>query len=144
MTRVTPWLPTTLFPSARLDEFFDRFMAPYGPETTGVWSPRVDLKETPTDYVVALETPGVDPKDIQVTMNGNTVDVHGEKRREEKRNEDNWRISERYYGSFDRSISFPTPVMADSVKAESKDGVLLLTVKKQAVNHSKKIEIHRK
>lgn len=100
------------------------------------WAPRLDLRETKDAYQVQVDLPGVDKKDVEVSLEEGVLSVRGARQAasEEKAEDGTWHRQERSYGSFQRSLHLGDGVDADSVKAELKDGVLRISVpKKEAV-----------
>ncbi|MGC2409841.1 MAG: Hsp20/alpha crystallin family protein, partial [Methyloceanibacter sp.] len=81
---------------------------------------------------VSAELPGVDEKDIKVSLDGNRLVISGEKKKETKREEKDWHIEERSYGSFYRSLSLPFKPDDGAVEAHFDKGVLHLNIKKPA------------
>jgi len=122
---IWPSLPSTI------DELFQRFWGT-APMLSRVdtWRPVVDIVENPQSYVLRLELPGVDPERVDVMLAGDTLTIRGEKSLEEKLEDEQWRLSERTAGRFERSFTFPVPVAADDVRAEARNGVLTVTVGK--------------
>ena len=114
------------------------------PSTGLQWNPRVNLKETPEAYVIEAEIPGCKPEEVKVTLTGDTISIHGEKRSEEKRQDEQWHVWERSQGVFQRTFTFPTPVDDKSIEAEAQDGVLTITVKKSTKAPSRTIEVTAK
>jgi len=98
----------------------------------GGWEfmPGVDVRETRKDVRVTAELPGVDEKDLDVRLDGNTLTIRGEKRDEKTETEGAWTHSECCYGSFVRSIPLRAEVDPDRVKATFKRGVLKVTLQK--------------
>ena len=123
-----------------VDEMFQRFMAPFT-ETRGGWFPQMDVIENADSYVVKAEVPGIDPKDVEVTLTSDRLTIRGERRHEEKKEGEHWHSMERSYGSFERTFSFPTPVASDGVDAEIKNGVLHVTVKKSKEAQPRRIAV---
>ena len=116
----------------------------FGSSDNGGWSPKVELTEDGETYLVTAELPGCKAEDVKVTLTGRTLTVQGEKKSEEKREEENVHIFERTYGSFSRSFTFPTPVESDAVTAETEDGVLKVRVRKAEKENSRKIDVQAK
>jgi HSP20 family protein len=116
------------------DRLFKEAFTPHygeGELSTRTWAPPVDIYETENDIVLKAELPGVDPKDVEVKVEDNTLYLKGERKFEkEVRNESYHRV-ERSYGSFARSFSLPNSISTDKVKAEFKDGLLTLTLPKR-------------
>jgi HSP20 family protein len=105
------------------------------------WGPALDVAETPESFVVKVEVPGIDPKEIEISVTGNTLTLKGEKRDEKEEKGKTWRRVERTYGAFDRSMTLPVAVRADKIEAESKDGVLTITLPKSMEALPKKIAV---
>ena len=150
-TQLTPWRPLerTLFPEVpsllnELNEMFRRDLPLRLGGNGETWNPRVELVESPEAYEVKAELPGCKPEDIKVNLSGNTLSIHGEKRKEERRSEDNVHIYERSYGVFHRSFTLPNAVEDDGVKAEAHDGILTIKVKKSVPAKSREIKVQAK
>lgn len=88
------------------------------------WSPRCDVTETDDALVVHAELPGVEAKDMDVSIHDGVLTVRGEKRTERKEEEKGRSYSERFFGSFERRIVLPATVDEDQIDASLKDGVL--------------------
>jgi HSP20 family protein len=97
----------------------------------GFW-PQVDVTETDKEVKVCAEIPGVDAKDIDVSIEEGTLTIKGEKKYEQEEKEKGQYRMERSYGSFERAIRLPTEVDESKAKAEFKKGVLRLTLPKRA------------
>jgi HSP20 family protein len=109
--------------------------------STRSWAPPVDIYETDNDIVLKAELPGVDPKDVEVRVEDNTLYLKGERKQEKEVKEQNYHRVERSYGSFARSFSLPNSIDASKVKAEYKDGLLTLTMPKREEAKPKTIKI---
>ena len=96
---------------------------------TSNWTPAVDIKEESDRYVLEADIPGVNPKDIEVTMDNGVLTIKGE-RKEEKEDKEK-HVSERRYGSFQRTFRLPDSVSEDKATAEFKKGVLRVTLPKK-------------
>lgn len=105
------------------------------------WAPAVDIKEEENRYLVKADLPGVASKDIDVTMENNTLTITGERKSEKEINEKGYHRVERSYGSFTRSFSFPQNADAEKITATNKDGVLEIIIPKKASTLPKKIQI---
>jgi len=101
----------------------------------------VDIYETEEAIVLKAELPGVDPKDVEVRVEDNTLYLKGERKFEKEVKEQNYHRVERSYGSFARSFSLPNSISTDKVKAEFKDGLLTLTMPKREEAKPKTIKI---
>lgn len=104
------------------------------------WAPAVDLKENKKAYVVKVDIPGVDPKDIDVTLENGVLTVRGERKEEHREEGENFHRVERFSGSFARQFSLPDAA-DDGVEAKMKDGVLEIHVPKSEKAVARKIEI---
>ena len=109
--------------------------------STRSWAPPVDIYETEDAIVLKAELPGIDPKDVEVRVEDNTLYLKGERNYEKEVNEQNYHRIERSYGSFARSFSLPNSIDAEKVKAEYKDGLLTLTMPKREETKPKTIKI---
>ncbi len=118
----------------RIDNLFDQVFGPslvtYMPETRGVFTPRIDIKETKKDFKVVSELPGLDQKDIDVSLHDGRLTISGEKREEKEDIEGDYYHVERSFGHFYRSITLPDTVDVDHVKSVYKNGVLMITLPK--------------
>jgi len=103
--------------------------------------PAFDVSETDDHIIVKADLPGVDVKDLDISIVGNVLTVRGEKKQEKEEKNESYHRIERSYGSFSRSISLPAEVNPDAVEAVYKDGVLKLTIPKAEKSKPKKIEI---
>lgn len=126
-------------------ETFRDYFAPAGAEgaTAMRFVPRVNVTEDEKAYELELEVPGVDPEEVRVTLTGDTLTVQGEKRREQQRQGQTWHVTERSYGSFQRSFTFPAAVDGESIEATSENGVLRVRVAKAREAQPRRIEVRR-
>lgn len=106
-------------------------------------SPAIDIVEEPSGYKLTAELPGMAEKDIELIVSGDTVTLKGEKKLETERKDKNYTLSERCYGSFQRSFTLPDGVDRDKISAEFGKGVLTVTLPKTpaAVAEPKKIDV---
>ena len=107
----------------------------------GDWTPAVDISETNKEIVVNAEVPGIDPKDIDISLTGRLLTIKGERKQEQEEKDKNYHRIECRYGSFSRSLELPADVDAGKVKATYRDGVLKLNLPKAKEQSVKKIEI---
>jgi HSP20 family protein len=107
--------------------------------------PRVDVSESENEYEVTAELPGIDEKDVELTLADNVLTIRGEKKveREEKDKDKNYYMSERSFGSFRRAVPLPAEVDEDRVEANFKNGVLTVHLPKspQAQARTRRIEV---
>jgi len=110
------------------------------------WRPRADVRETDKAYQIDVELPGVDEKDVEVTMTDDLMTVRGEKKAEREEKEEGYYLAERTYGSFQRSFRLPEDVDADKIGAEFSKGVLRVTLPKspEAQAKTRKIKVKAK
>ncbi len=94
------------------------------------YAPAIELKETEEALILRAQVPGIEAKDLEVEVTRDSVILSGEHRQEERTEEKGYYRSEFRYGSFRRVVPLPTEVKTDQVKAEFKDGVLVLTLPK--------------
>jgi HSP20 family protein len=109
----------------------------------GAGAPAINVAETKDAFEVTAELPGVDEKDIKVSLDNNQLVISGEKKAESTKEEKDWHVQERTYGSFYRSMSLPFEPEDGAVDAHFDRGVLHLTIKKPAktIKTSKTIDI---
>jgi HSP20 family protein len=105
--------------------------------------PAVDVTEDDKAYRIAAELPGLEEKNIEVSMIGDVLTLKGEKRQEKEEKNKNWYVSERAYGSFQRAFELPEGIDRDNIAAEFSKGVLTVTLPKsvEAQKQQKKIDI---
>ncbi len=101
----------------------------------------MDVSETGKKIVVNAEIPGMDPKDIDISLNGRVLTIKGERKQEQEEKEKRYHHIERRYGFFSRSFELPADVNANKVTANYKDGVLKLNLPKTKGPSVKKIEV---
>lgn len=113
--------------SKEMNTFFEN--SPFG-IFSRVTSPRIDVYQTENDIIVKAEIPGVSKEDLNVYVDENSIRLSGQTKRGNEYKDDNVYKTERYYGSFSRTIPLPVEVKSDQTKAEYKDGILSITVPK--------------
>jgi HSP20 family protein len=126
------------------DDFWgESWLEPHRETGGACFWPQVDVTETDKEIKVCAEIPGVDPKDIDVSVEDGTLTIKGEKKHEHEENEKGQYRMERSYGGFERSIALPAEVDESKAKAEFKKGVLKLTLPKrpEAASRRKKIPV---
>ncbi len=127
-----------------IDTVFDEFFS-LKPSTLfdSDWLPSIDVDENEKEFNVTAELPGMEEKDITVTLENSILTIAGEKKeeREEKDEKRNRYHSERHYGSFSRSISLPEEIKQDKIKAKFKNGVLSIMIPKDESAEKKRISI---
>ncbi len=154
MTNLTPWRrhlmnPTSIRPVARVrgdwDRLFDHFLDDARSGALGTngaaHGVRLDLTETEDAVLVKAEVPGIDPEALEIRLHGDVLSVSGEKSEETEHGEGSRHISERVFGSFERTLQLPVAVDPEQVSAESKNGVVTITLKKSAAAKSRRIDV---
>ena len=140
---------------SEMDRLFDRFGFPslrrmfdiepgWRPVSSFSFSaPAIDMSEDDKVYKITAELPGLDAKDVDVSVSGNTLVLKGEKRQEKEEKNKNYFFSERAYGSFQRAFELATTVDRDKIAADYSKGVLTITLPKtaEAQKQAKKIEV---
>ena len=123
------------------DEFFEGpfGLSPFSGESSfmGDFAPRLDISETDKDVVISAELPGLEPDDINLSLERNALTIRGEKRAEKEEQDKRYYRVERSYGSFHRSIPLPDEVDQDKIDATFKRGVLKVKLPKTQVAHQK-------
>ena len=127
------------------DRFFGKNLAHRRPALglleDGVWSPVIDVHDEKDRLVVKAELPGIEKKDIKVSVDGDILSIKGEARKENEVKEEDYYCCERTYGSFYRTVSLPVAVEKEKVKASHKDGILTIDLPKTKEAKSKKTDI---
>ena len=106
------------------------------------WAPAVDIFETEHELVVQADLPDVNPQDLDIRVENNILTIRGERKFENKVNEENYLRVERAYGSFSRSFSLANSVKSDAIKADYQNGVLTLTIPKREEAKPKQIKVN--
>jgi HSP20 family protein len=107
----------------------------------GEFAPVMDVKETADQIVVKAEVPGMDAKEINISVTGDVLTIKGEKKSEREEKDENYHVVERSYGSFSRSLTLPAAVDLDKIEAKYDKGVLTVTCAKKEEVKPKAIEI---
>jgi len=116
----------------QMNELFANFGQGFPASREGWLSPAMDVKETDKDVLVSCELPGVEQKDVEITLSEGVLTIKGEKKAEKDEKKGDYRVVERSYGSFQRQLALPGEVDPDKVDAKFKDGVLTLTLPRPA------------
>jgi HSP20 family protein len=127
--------------------FNDAFTRPFSLMREGgaSWSaPPVDMYQNDHEVVVKAALPGIKADEVQIQVNGDILTIRGETKHEQEQKNQSWHIRERGWGSFERSITLPTSVVADRAKADFENGVLTITLPKSEQAKPKTITIHAK
>lgn len=130
------------------DNFFQGFSQPslYGRNAgiNAMASPKINIAETNDTYQITAELPGVTENDVDVSLSQGVLTIKGEKKEEKEEKERNFHRIESSYGAFQRSIALPENADADNVNATFRNGILSITVRKNATAQAetKKIPIN--
>lgn len=139
---------------AEMDSLFDSFIGGL-PAFSGMFgssggrgfalTPQMDVTETDKEIVVEAELPGIDEKDISLSLQDGVLTIRGEKKHEHDEEKENYRMTERRYGSFQRSVQLPETVDEDKVEATFNNGVLKVSLPKrpEAIGKHRKIPIKK-
>jgi HSP20 family protein len=124
---------------------FDRIFAdsPASPSATPLdpWIPAIDIVETPQQIVVRVEVPGMDKKDLDITLSDGLLTIRGDKRAEQKNEQDHHLILERRFGRFSRTLRIPEMVDIAFIDANYKNGLLTVTLPKRLEETPKRVAI---
>jgi len=145
-TMLAPWRRTqSAFEPFRneMEGLFDRFFG--GDVSNGhalkSWNPRIDVEESDKDITVKCDLPGVDPKDVDVTVADGILTLRGEKKEEKEEKKKNYHRVERFVGQFYREIPLPAGCDGAKVSATSSKGVISVVVPKSPDFLSKKVAV---
>ena len=116
----------------RINKMFDDTFDKQHSSSYGDWMPPVDIYETEEEIVVVSELPGIDENDLDIQVTEGVLTIKGEKKYSVEKESDNYYRMERAYGKFQRSFAVPNTVDLETIKANLKDGVLKITLKKKA------------
>lgn len=125
-----------LFDSAIDRSFLDRW------RDTTRFEPRVDVLENGNEVVVKAELPGIDPKNLNVTVENSIMTIRGECKEEREERKKRYHRIERFSGSFERSFLLPEGIDAEKIKADYKNGILNVTIPKNPETKAKQIPIN--
>ncbi len=113
----------------------------YSNVVTSRWSPAVDIKEEADRFLITADLPGVDPKDIEITMDNGVLTIKGERESEAREEKEGYKRVERVSGAFYRRFSLPDTADAEAIQAKGKDGVLEIILPKHEKVQPRKIEV---
>ena len=143
---LAPWSAADRWSNLRdeLNSFFElpvwSSFARTGQLFTG-WSPALDLYQSNDNVIAVVELPGMRKEDIEISLHDGTLTISGERKRENSSNGDKAERTERYVGTFRRSIALPTRVDAGKVSATYRDGILTVTLPKAEEVKPKQIQV---
>jgi HSP20 family protein len=124
-----------------LERFFGEPELPEAPTLLRTWTPRVDVEEAEKEIVVRADIPGVEPKDVEVTVRDGVLVLHGEKKEEHEETKKNYRRLERFAGEFYREIPLPAGTDPEKITATGSMGVITVTIPRKPEVLPKKIAV---
>jgi HSP20 family protein len=126
---------------SEIDSLFNRFLGEPWAAVDELALPRTDVAETDKEIKISMELPGIDGKDVEISVAGGMLTVRGEKKQERQEERRDYHYLERQFGSFQRTFQLPTSVNPDQVDAQYKNGVLQITLQKQPQAQAKRITV---
>jgi HSP20 family protein len=140
------WDPRENLMRSFFDDFFDITGKPSSNrrrrwEEGGIWSPATDLIDKKDKLVARIELPGVEKKDVKVSLSENNLTVQGEIEKDKETKKEDYYCCERAYGTYSRTISLPAEIDQDKIKANFKNGILEITMPKKAEKKPREITI---
>ena len=142
---LTRWDPFRDMISMRrmMDRMIDQSLGENGDLPQAEWSLPLDVVEHENEYVVKANLPGVKPDDLDITYDKGVLSIRGETKEESDKEEGQYHLRERRWGTFSRSISLPTVIQADEIQANFSNGILSLTLPKSEDVKPKRIAIQQ-
>lgn len=140
------WEPRENLMRSFFDEFFDVMGRPGSKrrrswEEGGIWSPATDLIDKKDKLIARIELPGVEKENVKISLSENNLTVQGEIEKDKETKKEDYYCCERAYGTYSRTISLPTEIDQDKIKAKFKDGILEITMPKKPEKKPKEINI---
>jgi HSP20 family protein len=123
-----------------IDRLFSEFAQGIGPNGANI-VPNIEVSETDKIIEVSAEMPGLERKDVDISIEDDTLTIRGEKKVEESQKDKNVQLSERCYGVFYRVLQLPAGIDPSSIQATMSNGILKVTIPKPAKSEPKKIEV---
>jgi HSP20 family protein len=124
-----------------IDRLFSEFAQGIGPSGVQSIVPSIEISETDKAIEVSAEMPGLERKDVDISIEDDTLTIRGEKKVEESQKDKNVQLSERSYGVFYRVLQLPPGIDPSSIQATMSNGILKVTIPKPAKSEPKKIEV---
>jgi HSP20 family protein len=145
MFEITPWRPLRELSNLRR-EMEDLWGGLAGEEREflpmkGEWMPALDVSETKDSLIIKAEVPGMEPKDIDISLSGDLLTIKGEKKQKTEEKKESFHRIETRYGAFSRTIRVPVSVNSDKIEASYDKGVLKIVLPKKEEIKAKQIEI---
>lgn len=108
---------------------------------TAQWAPSVDIQEKDDQFIINADIPGVKPEEVEVKMENGALTIQGERKLEQRKEENGYRRVECSYGSFYRRFTLPDTADANKVQAKARNGVLEITIGKREAAKPKAIKV---
>jgi len=126
------------------NNLFEDFFGSFDPDAyeSVDWSPRMDVEENENEFVLNVEVPGLNKKDIDISVKENVITISGEKKARESKKESTCYMNEIRYGKFARSFRLPGNVDVDKIKGTWNEGILTVEIPKTELAKPRKIEIN--
>ena len=140
MMRYQPWMGLSHLHN-EIDQLFGNKLGQDEDSQVAAWAPAVDVSEEEDQFVIHADVPGVDPKDIDVTMEKGLLSISGHRQSEQQEEGKGFSRIERSSGSFFRRFSLPDTADADKIKAKSANGVLEVTISKHDKVQPRRIKV---
>jgi HSP20 family protein len=146
MTNITRWDPfrDLMGIQSELNRLFGRQYGTLDDDARGSWAPQMDVYEDPERFVVTVELPGVEPGDVDISVEDSVLRITGERKFYRELSEDGFHRVERRFGQFTRSLSLPQTADADRIDASFDAGILTVNVPKKEEAKPRKIQIQGK
>lgn len=139
------WEPRRNLTRSFFDDFFDIMENPSRGRRNlfdgGIWAPAVDLIEKEDKLIAKVELPGVEKKDVKLSLTDNNLSIQGEVKKDDETKNENYYYRERMYGSYSRTISLPAEIDKEKINAKFKNGILEITMPKKPEVQPKEITI---
>jgi HSP20 family protein len=146
MKSLIPWRPS-LFSGFRdeMDHLFERFLGRAEGDANGgalaAWKPSCDVEETEKEVIVKADLPGVDPKELDISIRDNRLTIRGEKKEEKEEKRKDYHRVERFSGQFYRELNLPAEADLERISAASSNGVVTITIPKKPGAQARKIAV---
>ena len=143
---LTRWDPYREMMSMRraMDRLIENTLGDNWGEGTSEWGLPLDVIENEEAFLIKASVPGIQPDNLEVTFNKGVLSIHGEIKDESEKQEGQYHLRERRFGSFSRSISLPVTVKSEDIQADFHDGILTLRLPKAEEVKPKRIQIQSK
>jgi HSP20 family protein len=150
MSNLIRWEPMREMMTLReaMDRLFDdAFTRPFGGNEGG-WRgpgvPAVDMYQTDNEVVIKAAGPGMKAEDVHISVAGDVLNIKGELKQEDERDQKNYHMREQRWGSFERSLRLPTAVLSDKARADFENGILTISLPRAEEVKPKRIAVKAK